>query len=165
MISHDIVKVLVSWLCHSKEITFHLEGQGWLNLSLDFLVISDLIILILWQLNLLCLQIIKPASCVIKKLFDIHNIESKCSHDIDIGFPLDTTASGLALLFIIPLQVLLHIKVPHMISIEHGEESLTLFFERCQLCLVHDGEALHDKAKLLHADLSQVTSEVFTINN
>jgi hypothetical protein len=109
MISHDIVKILVSWLSHSKEITFYLEGQGWLNLSLDFLVISDLIILILWQLNLLCLQIIKLASGVIKKLFDIHDIESKSSHDIDIGFPLDTTASALALLFIIPLQVLLHI--------------------------------------------------------
>jgi hypothetical protein len=131
MISHDIVKILVSWLSHSKEITFYLEGQGWLNLSLDFLVISDLIILILRQLNLLCLQIIKLASCVIKKLFDIHNIESKSSHDIEIGFPLDTTTSPLALLIIIPLQVLLHIKVPNMISIKHGEEGLSLFFECC----------------------------------
>jgi hypothetical protein len=117
VISHDIVKILVSWLCHSKEITFHLEGQGWLNLSLDFLVISDLIILILWQLNLLCLQIIKLASCVIKKLFDIHNIESKSSHDIDVGLPLNTTTSALALLIMIPFQVLLYIKVPYMISI------------------------------------------------
>lgn len=165
MISHDIVKILVSWLCHSKEITFNLEGQGRLNLSLGILVISDLIILILWQLDLLCLQIIKLASRVIKQLFDIHNIESKCSHDIDVCLTLDTAASTLTLLFIIPLQVLLHIKVPHMISIQHWEKGLCLLFECSQLSLVHDGEALHNKAKLLHANLSQVTSEVFTINN
>lgn len=50
-----------------------------------------------------------------------------------------------------------------MITIQHGEEGLSLFFEGSQLRLVHDGEAFHDKAELLHADLSQVSTQVFTV--
>ena len=161
MISHDIVEILVIWLWHLVEIIFNLEGQGWSNLPLDVLVISDLIIFILRQLKLLCLQIIKLSSCIIKKLFDIHDVERKSSHAINFPFDTSSTASPLSIL---SLHVFLHIKVPHMITIQHGEESLRFFFEGSKLDLVHDGEAFHDKAELLHADLFQVSTQVFTIN-
>lgn len=123
-------------------------------------MISDLIIFIFGQLKQLCLQIIKLASSIIKKLFNIHDVESESSHSVGIGFPLNNTTSPFTILF---LHVLLDIKVPHMITIKHGEEGLSLFFEGCKLHLIHDGEALHDKAELLHADLSQVFTQVFTV--
>lgn len=49
-----------------------------------------------------------------------------------------------------------------MISVQHRQQCLCFLLKCDQLHLIHDCQALHYKPELLHTNLSQVRTEVFT---